>query len=45
MRILSFILSPKQTLERERQQREQELYAALARGRRRRFQRAMFDKQ
>jgi hypothetical protein len=41
MRILSFILSPKQTLERERQQREEELYAALARGRKRRFERAM----
>jgi len=45
MRILSFIRSPKQTLERERQQRERDLYAALARGRRRRFQRAMLDKR
>jgi hypothetical protein len=44
MRILSFILSPKQTLEQQRQQRERELHAALARGRRRRFERAMLDR-
>jgi hypothetical protein len=44
MRILSFILSPKQTLKREWRQRERELDAALARGRRRRFERAMLDK-
>jgi hypothetical protein len=41
MRLLSFIFSPKRTLERERQQRERELYATLARGRKRRFERAM----
>jgi hypothetical protein len=45
MRLLSFIFSPKRALERERQQRERELYAALARGRKRRFERAMLDKQ
>jgi hypothetical protein len=44
MRFLSYLLSPKQTLEQERQQRERELYAAFARGRKRRWQRAMLDK-
>jgi hypothetical protein len=45
MRLLSFIFSAKRTLERERQQRERELYVKFARGRRRRFKRAMLDKQ
>ena len=45
MRLLSYITSPIQTLERERQQKERELYAALARGRRRRFERAMLDRK
>jgi hypothetical protein len=45
MRLLSYLKSPIQTLERERQKRERELYAALVRGRRRRFERAMLDKR
>jgi hypothetical protein len=45
MRLLAYLTSPIQTLERERRQRERELYAALARGRKRRFERAMLDKQ
>jgi len=45
MRLLSYLLSPKQTLERGRQQRERELYVVLARGRRRRFERAMLEKK
>jgi hypothetical protein len=45
MRLLTYLTSPIQTLERERQQRERELYAALARGRKRRFERAMLDKR
>jgi len=45
MRFLSLLTSPKQTLERERQQRERELYAAFARGRRRRFERAMLNRK
>jgi hypothetical protein len=44
MRFLSYLVSPKQTLERERQQRERELYAAFARGRKRRWQRAMLSR-
>jgi hypothetical protein len=45
MRLLSYLLLPKQTLERGRQRRERELYVVLARGRRRRFQRAMLDRK
>ena len=45
MRLLAYLTSPIQTLERERQQRERELYAAFARGRKRRFERAMLAKQ
>jgi hypothetical protein len=41
MRLLAYLTSPIRTLERERQQRERDLYAALARGRKRRFERAM----
>jgi hypothetical protein len=41
MRLLAYLTSPIRTLERERQQRERELNAALARGRKRRFERAM----
>lgn len=44
MRLLAYLTSPIQTLERKRQQKEQELYAALARGRKKRFERAMLDK-
>jgi len=44
MRLLSYLVSPKRTLERERQQRERELYAAFARGRKMRWQRAMLNK-
>jgi hypothetical protein len=44
MRFLSYLVSPKQTLEQERQQRERELYAAFARGRKRRWQRATLNK-
>jgi hypothetical protein len=43
MRLLAYLTSPMQTLERERQQRERKLYAALARGRKKRFERAMLD--
>jgi hypothetical protein len=45
MRLLAYLTSPIQTLERERRQREQKLFAALARGRRRRFERAMLDRK
>ncbi len=45
MRFLSYLVSPKQTLEREQQQRERELYAAFARGRKRRWQRATLNKK
>jgi hypothetical protein len=45
MKFLSFLTLPKQTLERGRQQRERELYAAFARGRRRRFERAMLKRK
>lgn len=45
MRLLAYLTSPIQTLERERKQRERELYAAFARGRKRRFERAMLTKQ
>ena len=44
MRFLSYLVSPKQTLEQERLQRERELYAAFARGRKKRWQRAMLNK-
>ena len=44
MRFLSYLVSPKQTVEQERQQRERELYAAFARGRKKRWQRAMLNK-
>jgi hypothetical protein len=44
MRILSYLTSPKRTLERERQERERELYAAFARGRKMRWQRAMLNR-
>jgi len=44
MRFLSYLISPKQTVERERQQRERELYAAFARGRKKRWQRATLNK-
>jgi hypothetical protein len=42
---LGYLTSPIQTLERQRQQRERQLYAALARGRKRRFERAMLDRK
>jgi hypothetical protein len=45
MRLLSYLISPIQTLERERQRRERELYAALVRGRKKRFERAMLNKK
>jgi hypothetical protein len=45
MHILSLIFSPKRTLDREWQRRERELYATLARGRKRRFERAMLDRK
>lgn len=45
MRLLAYLTAPLQTLERERQQRERELNAALARGRKKRFERAMLQKQ
>jgi hypothetical protein len=45
MKFLSYLASPKQILERERQQRERDLYAAFARGRRRRFERAMLKRK
>jgi len=44
MRFFSYLVSPRQTLEQERQQRERELYTAFARGRKRRWQRAMLNK-
>jgi hypothetical protein len=45
MRLLAYLTSPIKTLERERQEREQKLYAALARGRRKRFERTMLDRK
>jgi hypothetical protein len=45
MRLLAYLTSPIQTLERERQQRERKLYAALAHGRKKRFERARLDKK
>ena len=45
MRFLSFLVSPKQTLEQERQKRERELYAAFARGRKRRWERATLNRK
>jgi hypothetical protein len=45
MRFLSYLISPRQAVERERQQRERELYAAFARGRKRRWQRATLNKK
>jgi len=45
MRFLSYLVSPWQTVERERQRRERELYAAFARGRKRRWQRATLNKK
>ena len=44
MRFLSYLLRPKRTLERKWQQRERELYAACARGRKRRWERAMLNR-
>jgi hypothetical protein len=44
MRLLAYLTSPIRTLERERKQRERELCTALARGRKKRFQRAMLDR-
>ena len=45
MRLLSYLTSPKQALDREWQRRERELYAAFARGRKRRRERAMLGKK
>jgi hypothetical protein len=45
MRLLAYLTSPIQTLQHERRRRERELYAVLARGRRRRFERAMLDRK
>jgi hypothetical protein len=45
MRLLSYLTSPRQTLDREWQRRERELYAAFARGRKRRRERASLDRK
>ena len=44
VRLLSILMSPKRKLDREREQRERELNAAFARGRKKRRERAMLDR-
>jgi hypothetical protein len=45
MRFLSFITSPRQALERDWQQRQRKLDAAFARGRKRRWDKATFNRK
>ncbi len=45
MRILSVLMSPRRALDREWEQRERELNAAFARGRKKRRERAMLDRK
>lgn len=45
MRLLSYLTSPRQILDREWQRRERELNAAFARGRKKRRQRASLDRK
>jgi hypothetical protein len=45
MKLWSYLTSPVRTLDREREQRERELYAAFARGRRLRWERARLDRR
>ena len=42
---MSMLISPKRVLDREWQQRERELNAAFARGRKKRRERAMLDRK
>jgi hypothetical protein len=45
MRLLAILMSPKRALDREWEQRERELNAAFARGRKKRRERAMLDRK
>jgi hypothetical protein len=45
VRILSVLMSPRRALDREWEQRERELNAAFARGRKKRRERAMLDRK
>ncbi len=45
MRLLSYLTSPRQMLDREWQRRERELNAAFARGRKKRRERASLDRR
>jgi hypothetical protein len=45
VRILSVLMSPRRALDREWEQRERELKAAFARGRKKRRERAMLDRK
>ncbi len=44
MRLLSILMSPKRALDREWEQRERELDAAFARGRKRRWERVTLNR-
>jgi hypothetical protein len=45
MRLLSYLASPRQIIDREWQRRERELNAAFARGRKKRRERASLDRR
>jgi hypothetical protein len=45
VRLLSVLMSPKRVLDRQWEQRERELNAAFARGRKKRRERAMLDRK
>ena len=45
MRLLSYLVSPKRTFDRQWEQRERELNAAFARGRKKRRERARLDRK